>query len=278
MIDLPRVPPYEGGGGEGIIIPAGGSYLIGAWMVIGLIRHFRCPLPIEVWHQGQDELNWIARAIISAWDSVTFHDIGRPGGPQGQGGWQLKAEALAATKLDEVLLLDADNQPLMSPGSLFYDQGYVQRGSMFWPSFNDRLTATHSCWPRFGLEPRDTPGLDSAQLLVDRRKSWAGVCLAAFLNRNSHIYWRDLWGDKDTFLLAWLKTDTAYALVDRQPERVGGSLFHRTPGGRLCFRHRYGEKWSFESRQWENPIASALLKSLRDQRQEFQNGNGRKRQ
>lgn len=47
-------------------------------------------------------------------------------------GYALKAFALYATSFTEVILLDADNLPVMNPALLFESPEYKLYGSMFW--------------------------------------------------------------------------------------------------------------------------------------------------
>ena len=54
-------------------------------------------------------------------------------------GYSFKAYALAfATTFDEVLVLDADNVPLLNPEPLFESAQYRQKGNTFWPDWWQR--------------------------------------------------------------------------------------------------------------------------------------------
>lgn len=265
---LASMPAYPGGCGRGILMPAGGEYLVGAYAVIAALRGLGCDLPVEIWHQGPGELTPIAHAILRRWSGVTFHDIGRAGAPRERGGWQLKAEALAATGLREVLLLDADNLPLDNPGFLFNFPIYRHHGTVFWPGVRHSLWPDNECWARVGLEPQEHVGLDSGQMLVDRERAWPGVSLAAWMNRRSATYWRGLWGDRDTFLLAWLKTGTPCRMIDRRPAEIpGAALIQYGPDRTEAFQHRFGAKWKVGENQILSDypaerIAHELLRQL----------------
>ena len=52
--------------------------------------------------------------------------------PAGVRGYALKAFALYATSFTEVILLDADNLPVLDPALLFDTPEYKLHGSMFW--------------------------------------------------------------------------------------------------------------------------------------------------
>lgn len=263
---LARVPPYPGGAGRGVVIPAGGAYLVGAWVIIGLLRHLGCLLPVEIWHQGPAELTPVADAIARRFSRVKFCDIGRSGGAREKGGWQLKAEALARTGFREALLLDADNHPLSDPIHLFGSPELAAAGTLFWRGPTGFIEYASGVWPRFGLTARTQAGIDSAQILVDRERAWTAIAFAEFLNQNSAIYWRDIWGDADTFVLAWLKTETPFWMSGQKPPLVGRSMYYATPAGKACFRHRFDEKWSIKEAppQWDKTPSAELLRELRD--------------
>ena len=54
-------------------------------------------------------------------------------------GYSFKAYALTfATTFDEVLIMDADNVPLLNPEPLFESAQYRQKGSTFWPDWWQR--------------------------------------------------------------------------------------------------------------------------------------------
>lgn len=237
------LPRYRGGGGRGILIPAGGDYLVGAFAIVGVLRWLGCHLPIEIWHQGPGELTDVADAIRRRFPGVTFHDIGRDGGKRWDGGWQLKAEALAATTLDEVLLLDADNLPLVDPAALFEIVEYRETGALFWPAPTEILEPSRDCWARFGLQPREAIALDSGQMLVNRRSCCRALAAAEFANRHSGYFWAGLHGDKDTFLLAWLVADLSYGLVMPRPFLIDDKALVQGGIERCQFQHRYGAKW-----------------------------------
>jgi len=52
-----RIPSRPNGfGGPGIVVCAGGvEYLTCAWVLVRMLRHLGCSLPIEVWYLGESE-------------------------------------------------------------------------------------------------------------------------------------------------------------------------------------------------------------------------------
>lgn len=261
---LANPPAYLGGSGRGIVIPAGGQYLVGALVIIETLNALGCKMPVEVWHQGPGELTQPCSDMIRQHPHITFRDVGRTGGPREQGGWQLKAEALTASRFDEVLLLDADNLPLRDPTHLFHEDSYRWSGSVFWLSPGDSIPEDSDVWDRVGLTKIARPTIESGQMMVDRRRAWPGVVLADFFNRHSQYWWRDLWGDKDTFLLAWLRTDTSFYLMPKRPVVLNDkALLHVDLRGEPLFLHRYGAKWKMgiNPKFTEHPVEIIALRT-----------------
>src|SRR5215472_19305611 len=61
-----RAPDYSGSHkGCGIVVCGGGvKYFTCAWVLIKLLRHLGCGLPIQLWHLGDDELNDEMRDLV----------------------------------------------------------------------------------------------------------------------------------------------------------------------------------------------------------------------
>jgi len=61
-------------------------------------------------------------------------------------GRELKAFALLHSAFREVLLLDADNVPLVAPAFLFETKQFADTGAIFWPDYDPRfLTGQIRC-------------------------------------------------------------------------------------------------------------------------------------
>ena len=79
-------------------------------------------------------------------------------------GWEMKCYALLHCAFAEVLLLDADNVPVVNPAFLFHEPEYHRTGAVFWPDFG-RLGPERSIWPITGIPYRDEPEFESGPLL-----------------------------------------------------------------------------------------------------------------
>jgi hypothetical protein len=239
--------------GRGIVICAGGARLFTcAWVCIGLLRRrLGCTLPIEVWHLGADEMGPPMRALlrelgaqpVDALEVAKRHQVER------LGGWELKSYALLHSRFREVLLLDADNVAVKNPAFLFERQEFQETGAMFWPDLV-RIAHDNPIWTLSGLAWQDTPAFESGQLLLDKARSWRALCLANWINQRSADFYDLLYGDKDTFLLAWRLLGQPFHLVRHKPKLLEYTLCQRDPDGALLFQHRNIAKWILKG---ENP-------------------------
>ena len=105
--------PYPAGRfeGRGIVICRGGEkYLPSVYVLVRLLRHLRCRLPIEVWHLGREEMPDAMRSLLAEQGAVCMDGMAmrRVHPARRLGGWELKCYALLHSTFAEVLLLDAD--------------------------------------------------------------------------------------------------------------------------------------------------------------------------
>jgi hypothetical protein len=132
---------------RGVAVCAGGAVaLSNAFVTLHVLRHaLRCALPVAVLHWGAEEVDPGSRAFFAAHlPGVSFLDMAaagpypahqaplwaRGGRPQGaRAGWVSKAAALYYAPFREVLLLDADCQPLQDVAGLFEADDFRRHGS-----------------------------------------------------------------------------------------------------------------------------------------------------
>jgi hypothetical protein len=240
--------------GRGIVLCAGGDvYFPCAWVCIGVLRRLGCTLPIELWYRGRREMTEEMAALVEplgvtcvdAYPVVRRHPYRR------LDSWELKPFAIAWSRFAEVLYLDADNVPLRDPAFLFDSAAYGEAGALFWP---DRYAGPgtgiewlkREAWEACGVPYRPEPEIEAGQLLIDKRRSWRALAMTLHLNEHSDYYYAFFLGDKDTFHLAWRRTETAYALVPWRPRTLGRSevIVQHDPEGAPLFQHRNGSKWS----------------------------------
>lgn len=245
-----RVPPGPSfGHPRGIAICGGGrKYFPSAYVAMRIIRHLGCDWPIELWHLGQQEQE-AAMVELTEPLAVTWRDgpaVAREHGLRCNGGWPLKAIALAYSDFAETMLIDADCYPAIHPGELLDQRPYRETGAIFFPDSSDLKPETYD-W--FGAPRRpDNLALESGQLVVDKRRHWPATWLAAWLNHNSDWVYRHVYGDKDTFLMAWLKAGHEFSLPSRRPQcSLHGAFQHVDFQGRVAFVHRIHAKFTFQA-------------------------------
>ncbi len=236
---------------RGIVICAGGARLFTcAWVAIGLLRrHFGCVLPIQVWHLGPEELGPPMRDLLSRFDVeiVDALEVARFHPADRLAGWELKPFAIMNCRFREVLLLDADNAPVRDPTFLFDAPEYKLTGAIFWPDVV-RIGRDNPVWSLTGLEPWRGPSLESGQIVIDKSRCWPAVSLTHWMNQNAADFYDIIWGDKDTFLVAWLALKAPFHLVPYAPDQLEGVLCQKDLDGEVLFQHRTNAKWTLAGR------------------------------
>jgi hypothetical protein len=245
-------PPYPGErfAGRGIVICAGGARLFTcAYVAIGILRRvLGCRLPIQVWHLGPAEIGPPMRAVLEGFEVevVDGLQLAERHPMRIVGGWELKPYAIVHSRFREVFLLDADNVALIDPALLFELPQYAATGAVFWPD-NVRLRADNPVWEVCNVAFRSTPSIESGQVLVDKQRCWAALQLTLHMNQHSDFFYQHLYGDKDTFLMAWLRLGQDSAMPSHPPLMRHGVINQHDFQGRVIFQHRNAAKWSYGS-------------------------------
>lgn len=238
--------PVDRFAGRGVVICAGGARMFTcAWITIALLRrHLGCTLPIEVWHMGPQEMGPPMRGFLEELGAavVDAHEVAKRHPVERLGGWELKAYAVLHSRFAEVLLLDADNLPVRDPAFLFERPEYQESGALFWPDIV-RLARSNEVWSVGDIAYRDMPSFESGQMVLDKARCWRALCLTHWINQHSDQFYRFLHGDKDTFLLAWLRLRQPFHLIRHPPKTLYGTLCQRDTDGAVLFQHRNWAKW-----------------------------------
>ncbi len=249
------IGPYPEGrfAGRGIIICAGGPlYFTCAYVLVRMLReHLDCTLPIEIWYRGPGEMGPPMRAIMEdlGVTLVDAHDVRKTHPMSNLGGWELKPYALVHSAFEEVMLIDADNVPVRDPAFLFDEPEYVRTGALFWPDIV-RMARDMPILEITGLEWRNEPSFESGQIVLDKRRVWAPLQLALHFNAQSDFYYQYVYGDKDTFYLAWRLCEAPFGMTPHPTKRLPCVLCQHDFAGELLFQHRNRVKWVLRG---ENP-------------------------
>ena len=149
--------PKDRFAGRGIVICGGGAkYLPSVYVLVRLLRHLRCGLPVEVWHLGEQEMPAAMRKLLEKLDVVCVDGLAmrRVHPARRLGGWELKCYALLHCAFAEVILLDADNCPVRNPEVLFTTPQYCEHGAIFWPDYT-RFAKGQAVWLASGIPYRE---------------------------------------------------------------------------------------------------------------------------
>jgi ADP-heptose:LPS heptosyltransferase len=241
--------------GRGIVICGGGEkYFPGAWVCIHALRDLGCRLPIELWHLGAKEMTERMRGILAPLGvtCVDAEEVRKLHPVRSLGGWEMKPYAIMHSRFEEVLYLDADNLPVRDPEFLFETKPYRSSGAIFWPDIW-RLARHHLIWSICDIDYRDEREFESGQIVVNKRRCWKALQVAMHLNEYSDFYYQHFLGDKETFHIAWMKLNRAYAMPARNAELKFGTLFQYDFNGKLLFQHRNGDKWRLKPRNQRIP-------------------------
>lgn len=234
--------------GRGIVICAGGiKYFTNAWVCICMLRRLGCKLPIQLWHLGRQEVDVSMQKLVAELDveCVDASQLSEKLPCRSLRGWAIKPYAIVYSSFREVLLLDADNLPLVKPELLFEMEPFKETGAAFWPDYS-RLAPGRQIWSLCGIPYRDEPEFESGQILVDKERCWRPLMLALWYNANADFYYQYIHGDKETFHMAFRKLEQPYAMPQRGIESLIGTMCQHDFEGKRIFQHRNLDKWDLD--------------------------------
>jgi hypothetical protein len=283
-----RAPPYPADrfAGRGIVMAAGGPrHVTCAIVTLRVLREvLGCTLPVQLWYLGPDEMSPEMLALLRPLgvQTVDALAVARDYPVRRLGGWECKPFAILHSPFREVIWLDADNVPLVDPAFLLDEPEYARTGAIFWPDLTG-LPPEHPIWAICDVPWRDEPAFESGQIVLDKARCWAALQLTVHLNEWSDFYYRYVYGDKETFHLAWRMLEQPFAMPatlprkaiafwSRAPAEDGGcwTLFQHDLAGRPIFHHRTSTgKWNLlgENLRFDGfPFQDFCLDALTDLR------------
>jgi len=250
---IARCPAYPGGyEGRGIVIAGGGSYFASAYVTVRVLRHVGCQLPIELWHLA-GEMTDAMRTLLQPYgvtcidaDEIARQHPFRFMAGHWWKGWQLKPYAVAHSSFREVLFLDADCYPTRDPAFLFDWAPYRERGSTFWPDLRtSEWMLAPARWEVFGARP-GWLALESGQFMVNKEACWRELQLTLWYNAHADFVYHIIWGDKDTFNIAWRRLGTHYSMPQAMSDWDTHTILQYGPDGTVLFQHRCQDKFRLE--------------------------------
>lgn len=237
---------------RGIVICGGGEkYFPSVWITINILRRLNCALPIQLWYLDEYEVNEDMKKILQPLgvECVNFSSYRNFYPTNLNCGWALKPYSILHCKFKEVIFIDADNVPVQDPNGLFESDEFKKTGAIFWPGYA-KLAMTNLAWSVFGVEPTETWEFESGQIVIDKERCWHALCLTMWYNEHSDFYYKFVFGDKDTFLMAFLKLKRQYSLVDAPIHTLKYTMCQHDFSGQRIFQHRVGWKALENSGKW----------------------------
>ncbi|KAL7750847.1 hypothetical protein RI367_003806 [Sorochytrium milnesiophthora] len=230
-------------GSMGIVYTVAKKHVIHAYTSIRGLRHLGSHLPIAIMYGGESDLPPAYRQVFEGLGNITFidmvpllhWDIAEIKG------YAYKPFAMLYAPFEQVILADADACFLQAPEGLFEDEGYRKSGTLF---FFDRTTQwkhnTDANMPRWvrSLVPelsataqsmRAFRGIgaqeqESAVVVVNKKgDGLSAMLLACALNAEpirGQVTYRQVWGDKETFWIAFEVLGLPYTFMPS----YGGAL------------------------------------------------------
>lgn len=239
---------FEGKG----IVTCGGSekYFVPAVIMIKILRYLGCTLPVQIWYLGDNEMNDNMREIASELENVELVDafkVAEEFPMRRLGGWESKVFSVMYSRFKEVLFIDSDNIPVRDPSFLFKIPLYTDTGSLFWPDVA-RFSKSRRIWKICDVPYRDEPEFETGQMVIDKSRCWDALMVTRHLNEYSDFYYQNnengyIWGDKDTFRMAWHMVDRAYSIIPRKVRCIPETMLQHDGSKKLLFQHRNLAKW-----------------------------------
>jgi hypothetical protein len=241
-----RIPPFPGTfDGRGVVICCGGfAYFVNAWVCVRMLRWLGCTLPVQVWYRDREEMDDAMICLLDAYD-VECVDANRIRGEhpvRRLGGWELKPYAILHSPFSEVLLLDADNVPIIDPTFLFLTKQFRETGAVFWPDYPDQKPSA-AAWAFCGISEADDFVFETGQILVNKARCWDALSLTMWFNEHSDFYYQHFPGGRETFHVAFRKLRKLFSMPTRGAHALQGTVCQHDFRGRRIFQHRNADKW-----------------------------------
>lgn len=263
---LPNQYPKGFYKGNGIVYAGGGNFDWYALLSIKQLRSLGCVLPVEVLIASEEDYDSdICNRIYPAYGAKCLYLPSILGQEVMSKfpvkGYQLKSLAMLVSSFENILLLDSDNVPVVSPDILFKSEPFNSTGFVLWPDFWKRTTspsfyditgvmldpsvrtskgyATYGKFEKPNCPPDKIllhqmggalpdPSTESGQLMLSKKTHFKDMLLALYYNIYGPKYYYPLLsqgaageGDKETFLAAAHVLKKPYYQVRKLVQAIG---------------------------------------------------------
>lgn len=272
-----QVPKFEKH--QGIVIcGGGGKYFPLAYTNIFNLRQMGCSLPIELWYIGPFEMTKdMIKAVLPF--NVEVKDCFSYGNARMLAGWESKPHSIIHSSFNEVLYLDADNLAAKDPTYLFDylienqddPKNITNSNAVFWPDLpNGREWIPAVTWDIADVDVnnRNKPAFESGQVLVNKTKCWKELQVTAHINNYSDYWYEYVYGDKDTFKLAWHKCGSDYSMP-MSSRWINPTIQQHDFSGEIIFYHAVQGKIPIERGQLLPSVPQDINNNIVNARKEL---------
>lgn len=207
------------------------SHVDNAYATLSALRNQqKSSMPVTIFHMDGEVAKDVADMFTQAFGNIQFVNMANlPSTPlcdeQAPAGFAIKALALYHAKeyYQHVMWMDVDSLPLTTPESLFESEAYTTKGNMFWPDFFSGWVNEAIYDALTTAKPSEVADTESGQLLLDTCKHADVLQYVHALNQQSAVTYDYMFGDKDTFRLAFAIADKLEAF--NQVTNMPGAAF-----------------------------------------------------
>lgn len=221
------VPACGAKTGQGVLWVGEGKYWPGIVIGVRLLRQFS-DIPVEIWSRGPvghelDDVEGVRLVDMLTMQADHPARILR--------GWEAKAYAIAHSRFEQILFLDADAYCTADPLPLF--DHLRQAPFVYWEDL-------HCCKANvrpegFGITQRDidrVPPVQGGQLLIDVPRFWREILLTHWLCQHSDYSFKYGFGDQDQWRAVLAATGQRFTCLgparwQRVAFNCAGAIVHR---------------------------------------------------
>ncbi|EKX53390.1 hypothetical protein GUITHDRAFT_49323, partial [Guillardia theta CCMP2712] len=205
-----------------------------AYVTLRMLRRIGCSLPVELFYADESEMSAEVVELLEGMGVVCYNIYHLPNVSSSLPlrGFQIKAFAVVFSSFEEVIWLDSDVVPLRNPLELFSSALYSAHGNVFWQDWSrDPHWISRDFLAAYGLRMEDGEReLEAGQFAVSKRRAWRALQVVLYINSHFMHFYRRMYGDKDSWRLAFKLARLPLGRVARAADAVG----LLDPSGRFC--------------------------------------------
>jgi len=237
-------PPVPGNlTGRGIVTCGGGRYDPSLFVMVRMVRHFGCALPVEIWTGPGEVVSPSVRALpgVVVKNAAAIPDL------RVRGGWASKTAAMRETRFAEFMFIDADAYPVYNLETCF---DHNPTGVVVFPdrTFTDGWIQKPSYGPGIDWK-KAPPPISGGHYVFDTARAWPVLNLAYHYDQHSDLWYEYThglggYGDQDQMRAAIAKMAAPWHMYAEQCEYERGVFWYYGPDGRVLFIHRAARKFA----------------------------------